>query len=130
MSILKASIATLALVGMASAASAANRLPGNGGPLPSVTSQIMKEARSAGVLKGLSKPQLHLDYSKSGKTVTATITAMSKFGGPPTPLPHPERLPVANAKFRIAQVTEGRIASPIKQSGEIWEHFMRALAVK
>jgi hypothetical protein len=126
MRILKASIAAMAVLGLASAASAAN-IPGNGGPLPSIEKQVMSQARADGVLKNMKSPKAEIKLSRSGKTALVTISAITRFGGPPTPLPVPTRLPMVEAKFRIGHVMEGQIATPVKSHGQVWEPIMRAL---
>ena len=107
------------------AAAQASGLPGGGGPLPSVRSQIQQEIKQTGAAKGLVKPSLRLTYAPGGKSVTAYITAMSTFTGGMKPLAKPVRMTELVGKFKIGQVMEGRIATPVKTGGRVWSGLMR-----
>ena len=124
MKILQVSAVAFALLGLGSVALAAP-FPGGGGPLPSVAKQVRAEAKADGILKGLKSPQFNLDYSKTGKTVRVTVTALSTFNGSPTPLKKAQRMPEYTAKFKVGQVMEGRIATPTKSGGRVWQMMMR-----
>jgi hypothetical protein len=124
MTLVKASIATLALLALGSSAFAFGH---NGGALPSVRKQVMAEARNVGVLNGLKSPGLRLSYSKGGKQVQATLTALSRFGGGLRPLPKARRVSMYGATFKVQQVTEGKIVKAVKNDGRVWNMFMHAL---
>ena len=66
-------------------------------------------------------------HDNGNGTVTATLYAKSTFGGGPTPI-SPTRLSYASATFKVNQVMEGRIATPVKTDGAIWQRVMRSPA--
>jgi hypothetical protein len=122
MNLIQSSIAALLLLGAAGSANA-----GNGSPLATLRKQILAEAKATGILKGLVRPSLRVTREPN-QTLKATIYSMS-HSGPILATPRPlERLPFAEATFRITQTTQGKVATASPVDGQIWQHFLRALA--
>jgi hypothetical protein len=95
--------------------------------MPSVRKQVLASAKQDSAWQG-TRPSLRMTTSKSGKTITASIYTVSRFAGPPTPLPVPTRMLQATATFRVKQTSEGKLVTPIRHYGQVWSHVMRMLA--
>jgi hypothetical protein len=126
MKIFQMSAAALALLGLGSIASAGKFYPGGGGPTPSVYKQVRTQAKVDGAMKGIKAPAFKLDYAQDGKSVTVTLSGMTKFNGTATPLPKAQRLPMERATFTLGNVVEGRVAIAVKASdGKVWQPIDR-----
>jgi hypothetical protein len=90
-------------------------------PFQSVRKQVYAEAKADGVFKYLKNPSLRLNYSKSGKTVTASVYAM----GAQWPTFKQTRMLQSTAKFRLTNLIDGTLAKPMKQSGQVWQTVYR-----
>ena len=90
--------------------------------MPSIRQQIRQNAQAAGMwTKGTS---LRLQYNATRTQVTAGLYNKSTFGGGPTPI-KPTRLMNAQAQFHLVQVSEGKLAQPVKQEGRVWQPIYR-----
>jgi hypothetical protein len=94
--------------------------------MPSVRNQIKVNAQAAGRMQP--GTTLRLKYNASKTQVTASLWNKSNFNGGPVPLAKPVRMESATATFNVRQTSEGKLATPVKQGGQVWQGIMRALA--
>jgi hypothetical protein len=95
--------------------------------MPTLRKQILTSAKQDGSWNG-QRPSLRLEYAKNGKTVKAAIYTLTSFNGTPHPMSTPQRLLQATATFKVAQTSEGKLATPVKVYGQTWQHLLRAIA--
>jgi hypothetical protein len=94
-------------------------------PMPSVRKQIYQEAKSEGVLNGLKRPSLRLQKESHGR-VGATIYSMGRSW----PMNVEKRMAQKTAEFKVVQVSEGKLAQPVKQEGRVWQQIYYALGAR
>ena len=96
-------------------------------PMPSVRKQIYQEAKSEGALKGLKRPSMRLQNETGGK-VKATVYSLGHL----LPGMKDTRQPQKTAEFKVVQVSEGKLAQPVKQDGKVWQqiYFARPLTAR
>jgi len=93
-------------------------------PMPSVRKQIYQEAKGEGVLNGMKRPSMRLQ--KSGDRVNATIYSMGRGW----PMMVERRMAQKTATFKVVQVSEGKLAQPVRQNGRVWQQIYYALGAR
>ena len=89
--------------------------------LPSVRTQIRREAKSEGAMKNLVRPSLRVQIK--GNKANAQIYSIGRSW----PMFKQSRMLQKTATFKLKSLPDGELAKPVKSGGEVWHQIYRLM---